>query len=36
VHRLRPPTYDDDTLVDACKNKRYMIKFLDESSGGQD
>jgi DNA helicase-2/ATP-dependent DNA helicase PcrA len=23
-------------LVDACKNKRYMIKFLDESSGGQD
>jgi hypothetical protein len=23
-------------LVDDCKNKRYMIKFLDESSGGQD
>jgi hypothetical protein len=23
-------------LVDDCKNKRYMIKFLDESNGGQD
>jgi DNA repair protein RadC len=23
-------------LVVACKNKRYMLKFLDESSGGQD
>jgi hypothetical protein len=23
-------------LVVTCKNKRYMLKFLDESSGGQD
>jgi hypothetical protein len=23
-------------LVDACKNKRYMMEFLDESSSGQD
>ena len=23
-------------LVDDCKNKRYMINFLDESKGGQD
>jgi hypothetical protein len=23
-------------LVDDCKNKRYIIKFLDESNGGQD
>ncbi len=23
-------------LVDDCKNKRYMINFLDESRGGQD
>jgi hypothetical protein len=23
-------------LVDACKNRRYMLKFLDESSSGQD
>ena len=23
-------------LVDACKNKRYMINFLDESSSDQD
>ena len=25
-----------ENLVDACKNKRYMINFLDESRGGQD
>jgi len=25
-----------ETLVVPCKNKRYMLKFLDESSGGQD
>jgi len=23
-------------LVVPCKNKRYMLKFLNESSGGQD
>jgi hypothetical protein len=23
-------------LVLPCKNKRYMLKFFDESSGGQD
>ena len=23
-------------LVDDCKNKRYMMNFLDESRGGQD
>ena len=23
-------------LVDDCKNKRYMINFLDESRGRQD
>jgi hypothetical protein len=28
------PTYLE--LVDDCKNKRYMINFLDESNGGQD
>ena len=31
-HRNRP----GGQLVDSCKNKRYMIKLLDESSGGQD
>jgi hypothetical protein len=24
------------SLVDDCKNKRYMINFFDESRGGQD
>jgi hypothetical protein len=26
----------ESDLVDDCKNKRYMINFLDESTGGQD
>ena len=26
----------ESELVDDCKNKRYMINFLDESRGGQD
>jgi hypothetical protein len=27
---------EDTGLVVPCKNKRYILKFLDESSGGQD